>query len=148
MNLEKVSPAEQTIVGCGVAMVLFSFLPWYGFGGATHNAWDNAFSTLAVLAAIVMVVQIVLARMTNASLPRLPFTWGRLHLVLGAATIVFIALQFLIGDCAAARIGSERVCVAWFRRFGLLFGAIAAAGLLYGGIRRSLEPDAPTGTNP
>ena len=44
MDLNKLSPAERIIAGCGVALVVFSFLPWFGFGGSDHNAWKNTFS--------------------------------------------------------------------------------------------------------
>ncbi|MGH9276874.1 MAG: hypothetical protein ACRD12_02005 [Acidimicrobiales bacterium] len=142
MNLDKLTSAEQIIAGSGIALLIFSFLPWFGFGGATHNGWATPFSSLAVLIAVVMVVQIALARLTTASLPKLPVSWGKVHMVLGLVAVGLIVLQYIIGDCASGTVLGRRVCITLDRQFGLFLGALAAAGLAYGGIRRSKEPDA------
>lgn len=148
MNLDKLTPAEQIILASGIGLAVFSLLPWFGYGGADHNGWDNPFSALAVLVALVMVVQIVLARFTNASLPRIPIGWGQVHLILGFVVLGLIVLQYVVGDCVSGQVLGRRVCVELDKKFGLYLGILAAAGLAYGGVRRRQEPDAVPGLGP
>lgn len=144
MGLDKLSPSELVIAGCGIALLVFSFLPWFALGAISHNAWDTTFSALGVLVGLAMVVQIVLARLTTASLPKLRITWGQVHFVLGLVAVVLIALQFAVGDrftTPPAAPGAPRVSFEMNPQYGIILGLLAAAGLTYGGFRRRKEPD-------
>jgi hypothetical protein len=148
MNLDKLTPAEQIIAGSGIALLIFSFLPWFGTGGVDHNAWDNMFSALAVLVAVLMVTQIALARLTTASLPKPPMGWPRVHMILGFVVAGLILLQYIVGDLFCAPFAGQRVCLELDRKFGLPLGVLAAAGTVYGGIRKGKEPGSIPGITP
>ncbi len=141
MDLDKLSPAERIIAACGVALAIVSFFPWFGLAGGTRNAWKNPLSALAVLVGIAMVAQIVLTRFTTAKLPSPPVPWGQVHLILGVLALALALLQFLIGDEVTLGVPGMRVSVELDREFGSFLGVLAAAGLAYGGFRRSKEPE-------
>jgi hypothetical protein len=141
MDLTKLSPAEKIIAGSGVALLLFSFFPWFGLGGGSHNAWDNFLSAIAVLLGIVMVAQVALTKFTTAKLPNPPVPWGQVHLILGVATLVLVLLQLIIGD----KVEAFGLSATLDRKFGIFLGFLAAAGLAYGGFMRSKEPESATG---
>jgi hypothetical protein len=142
---DKLSPAEKIIAACGVALAIVSFFPWFGLAGGTRNAWKNPLSSFAVLVGIVMVAQILLSRFTTTKLPAPPVPWGRVHLILGVLALVLALLQFVVGDEVTARVADVRVSVELDREFGLFLGVLAAAGLAYGGFRRSKEPEVTPG---
>jgi hypothetical protein len=144
MDLDKLTPAEKIIAGSGVALVVVSFFPWFGLGGGTRNAWKNSLSALGVLVGAVMVLQILLSRFSTVNLPKPPLPWGRVHLILGFVALGLVFLQFLVGDEVSAALGTVRVTAKLDREFGLYLGILAAAGLAYGGVRRSQEPEVST----
>jgi hypothetical protein len=145
VDLNKLSPAEKIIAGSGVALLIISFLPWFGLRSYSVNGWNNPLSSLAVIVGILMVVQIAFARFTSVTLPKLPVTWGRAHLILGVVAFALVVLQFIVGDkiSASGLTGlGIRLSVDLDRKFGLFLGLIASAGLAYGGYQRSREPEA------
>jgi polyferredoxin len=144
MDLNKLSPGEKIIAGSGVALVIFSFLPWFGLGGGSHSAWSNPLSSFGVLIGIVMLAQIAIARFTTAKLPKPPVPWGQVHLILGVLAFALILLQAIIGD----KVGALGFSVTLDRKFGLFLGLLAAAGLAYGGFMRSKEPEVSPGLLP
>ena len=146
MDLSKLSQGEKIIAGSGVALLIFSFFPWFGldvkFAGiaavsVSHNGWGNIFSLLAVLVGVAMVAQIGLSKFTTAKLPAPPVPWGRMHMFLGGAALALVLLTALVGDSLRG--------VDLDRKFGLFLGLAAAAGLAYGGFARSKEPEVTQG---
>ena len=138
MDLNKLSPAERIIGASGVALLIFSFFPWFGKGGGSHNAWDNILSTLAVLLGLIMVAQVVVSRLTTARLPNLGnVTWGQVHLIAGIVAFAFVLLQLIVGDKVNFIVGSIKLD----RKIGIFLGLLAAAGLAVGGFLRSQEPE-------
>lgn len=151
MDLNKLSPSEQVIAGCGVALLVFSFLPWFGVGCISHNGWSTTFSAIGILVGAVMVAQVVLARLTTASLPKLPISWGQLHFILGLVALTLLVLQFVVGDeltTPPALPGAPEVSFEANRQFGIFLAVLAAVGLAIGGFLRRREPDVPPGIAP
>jgi hypothetical protein len=91
-----------------------------------------------------MAALVVVSRLPNTKMPKLPIPWGRLHLILGATALVLVFIQYLIGDEVGGPGGSLKL----ERRLGVFLGLIAAAGLAYGGFRKSKEPEAAPGIIP
>jgi hypothetical protein len=144
MDINKLSPGERIIAAAGILLFVDSFFPWFRYclpiGNvsilginrpcANYTAWSSLLSTLAVLIAMAMVVQIAVTKFGNAHVPA-PGTmsWGQVHLFAGFAVVALVLLQFLAGKSPAGR------------SFGVFLGIGIAAGLAYGGMVRSREPE-------
>ncbi len=122
----KLTVGEMVIIGSAVVSLLFSFFPWYG-DPVDRSAWGSGLFPLATLVPIlaaVMLVQVLVDKLSVASLPRRlgDFTWEQIHLVaaVGAAVIVFC---FLLQDRGGVDLG-----------LGFYFNLLAAAGLVTGAV--------------
>ena len=150
MNFSNLSPAEKLIFGCGIALLILSFMPWFAVGGAAafqRNAWSNLISTLGVIAGILMVLQIAFTKFGSGKLPMPKLPWGRVHLALGVFALVMVLGQALIGDSITtpAFQGLPSLEVDLDRRPSLILSTLAAFGLAYGGFARSKEPEGAGG---
>jgi hypothetical protein len=122
----RLTVGEMVIIGSAVVSLLFSFFPWYG-DPVDRSAWGSGLFPLATLVPIlaaVMLVQVLVDKLSVASLARRigDFTWEQLHLVaaIGAAVIVFC---FLLQDRGGVDLG-----------LGFYFNLLAAAGLVTGAV--------------
>lgn len=141
-RFQQMSIGEKIILVAAPLFLIFSFLPWFkyevggGFDDITRSGWsgDGAiFSILAVLLALVMFAQIVIARFTTVAMPALPqgVTWARVHLGLGVAVLLLVALRFLLGDSIGPVDGDAA--------YGLFLALIAAIALAAGGALMFME---------
>jgi len=138
VDLNKLTQSDRIIAGSALALILFSFFPWYGidvgFGSASRNGWDYfLFGIIPVLLAVVMVAQIAVNRFTDTKLPDIPVSWGQVHMIAGIVAAALVVLKLLIGD----DVGGFDLD----RKFGLFLAAIAALGLAAGGFLKSREPE-------
>ena len=93
MDLRRLRPQEWIAAGCGVALLVATFLDWYGNGEAKANAWE-AFGALDVLLAIVGLTAIALALLTAAhSAQAVPVAIGSLLVLVGLVASVWLALR-------------------------------------------------------
>ena len=138
MDLNKLSPGERIIAAAGVLLFVDSFFPWFRYcvdvvvfrRCVSHSAWSNALSALAVLIAIAMVAQVAVSNFGKARLTAPGnLSWGQTHLFAGFAVLALVILQFLSGDSPLGR------------SFGHYIGIVLAAGIAYGGMVRSREPE-------
>ena len=126
---------EKIIIIAGLLFFIDSFLPWFDYdiadlGGPSRSGWSGDFSFLsiiAILAALVMVAQIVVARFTDVQLPALPqgLTWPRVHLGLGGYVAFAVVIRLIVGES----VGPIDADMA----FGLWIAVILAAALAVGG---------------
>ena len=127
---------ERIILIAGPLFFIDSFLRWFhypgvaGFGGVSRSGWSgdlSFFSIIAVLASIVMVAQIIIARFTTVQLPALPqgITWPRVHLGIAAYVALAVLLRLLFGESAGSFDAD--------RSYGLFIAIILAAALCVGG---------------
>jgi hypothetical protein len=123
----KLTPGEIVIVASGAVALLFSFFPWYTAGSARYSAWGSGLfpvATLVPILATVMLAQILVDKLSVASVPRHlgDFTWEQIHLVaaVGAAVLVFC---YLLVDRGGADLG-----------VGFYFDLLAAGGLVVGAV--------------
>ncbi|MGH3578198.1 MAG: hypothetical protein ACRDU0_11660 [Mycobacterium sp.] len=148
MDLSKLRTADWIIGVAGILFIINLFLPWasasFGFsgpsgGGFSVTATANGVSSpgavwgiLALIVAVIMVVQVVMARLTSAKMPELGgVTWGQVHLVGGIAVVVLAVLKLI----------AVRHYIGWATWVGIVLGAI----LTYGGVVMSRLPAEPAG---
>jgi hypothetical protein len=144
MDLKKLSLGERILSAAGIIVIIdLLFLPWHhisvrlsGVTIASANrsgvSSPNGFlGLLALLVAVAIVAHIVVSEFTKVELPKLPVTWGQADLI-GAAVV-------------AALLVLKLVLKTDFLGFGAWLGVISAGALVYGGVRRLQETQAPEG---
>jgi len=123
----KLTVGEIVIVAAGAVALVVSFLPWYTFGDNHVGAWGTTLFPLATLVPILgalMMVQVVVDKLTGASLPPRvgDFTWEQLHLVAAVGAAV-IAICYLFVSRGALSLG-----------FGYYLDLLAAVALVVGAV--------------
>lgn len=128
-RFQKSSIGEKVILIAGPLLLIDSFLPWYDvdlgpFGSVTRSGWESPgaiWSILAVLAGLVSSGVVAARLFTTMQMPALPegVTWGRVHLGLGAAALLFVVIK-LINESS-------------YLGFGFYIGIILAIALAVGG---------------
>lgn len=147
MDLNKLSLGERIVGGAAIVFIISTFLPWFtvsinafGFSESdSGSGWDIGFlwARFPAIIALVMIIAIVVDKFTGAELPKLPVTWGQLHLGLGALAALLVLLKLIIGEDGGVP-GDE---LAMFeemggeisRSFGIFLGLLAAIGMAVGG---------------
>lgn len=143
MDLNKLTQSERVIGGAAIALVLFSFFPWYGKGNYSRNGWSYlVFGIIPVLLAIIMAAQIAIARFSTTKLPDLPITWAQVHLIAGGLAAVLVLLRLLITDKyhLGSVLGTNFGSVSLDRQFGLFLSFLASIGLVVGAYLKNQEP--------
>ena len=89
MDFKKITQGERIVLIVGVLLIIdLLFFPWHkiDLGGGlvgvdvtrTGIQSPNSFyGVIALLITVVMVGQIIAAKMANATLPAMPVSWGR-----------------------------------------------------------------------
>jgi hypothetical protein len=143
VDLNKLTQSEKVIGGSAVALLLFSFFPWYGKFGGSRNGWDYfLFGVIPVFLGIIMAAQIAISRFTETKLPDPPLAWGQIHLIAGSLAAVLVLLKLLIGDKVGGGsvLGTSIPSITLDRKFGIFLALLAAIGLAAGGFLKSREP--------
>lgn len=145
MDLSKLTKGDKIVLAAGLLLIIdLLFLPWHkiDLGGGllgisvsvkrTGVQSPNAFyGVLALIIALVMVAQIVVAKFTTAKLPVLPIPWSRVHLIAGAAAFVLLLIKLIVETD--------------FLSFGAYLGILLGAALAFGGFTISKEPEVTQG---
>ena len=141
MDLNKLTQGEKVIAGSAIALLIFSFLPWYGVDVSiagfsrsySRSGWDYfLFGIIPVLLALAMLVVIALSRFTETKLPDPPLPGGQIHLIAGCVAGALVLLKLLIGD----DVGGFDLD----RKYGIFLALLAGLGLAAGGYLKSREP--------
>lgn len=132
MDLSKLSLSDKIIGGSGIALLVFSFFPWFsadfGFVSVSANGWDYFFTGIVpVLLGLVMVAWIVATKLADVELPEIPVPEGLLLLALGGAAAVLVVLRLLMGEDGVDR------------SIGLFLATLAALGLAGGAFLKFQE---------
>jgi hypothetical protein len=138
VDLNKLSTSDKVIAGSAIALLIFSFLPWFGFDGeSAGNGWDFfLWGIIPVLLGLVMLAQVAITAFSpETKLPDLPITWGQVHLGAGILAAVLVVLKLLIGHSESA----FGFTVDFDRQYGLFLSALAAVGLAVGGFLKFQE---------
>lgn len=137
MDLSKLSTGDKVIGGSGIALLLFSFLPWFrvSFLGQSfsQNGFDYFFTGIVpVLLGLAMVGWIVGTKLAGVELPELPVPEGLMLLVMAGLAALLVIFRFLIGA------GDDPADVL-DRSFGLFLSVLAVLGLVGGAFLRFQE---------
>lgn len=134
MDLNKLTKGDKIVLGAGVLLIIdLLFLPWHkiSLGGVLDvtrtgvQSPNSFYGVLALLLALVMVVQVVVSRLTSAKLPEIPLPWARVHLIAGIAAFALLLLKLLVETSSLG--------------FGAFLGLILAAVLAFGGFIMNQE---------
>lgn len=131
MDMSKLSTGDKVIAGSGLALLIFSFFPWFSydagpFGSVSQSGWHFFVTGIVpVLLGLIMIGWIVATKLAEIELPELPVPQGLLLLGMGGAAAILIILRLLIG-------GDDAGTDLLERSFGLFLSLLAAIGLAAG----------------
>lgn len=140
--LAKLSQGERIVLIAGVALIVdLLFLPWHdlALGRELEDLVDttvsgvqqpySGYGIVAVVLTVVMVAQIVLARLLPVRLPEPPVPWSQIHLIAG----VFVAVVLVV----------KLVRLTDSLGYGAYSGVLAGILVAYGGWSIAREPHGP-----
>ncbi|MDQ6697095.1 MAG: hypothetical protein M3Z46_06515 [Actinomycetota bacterium] len=146
MDLSKLTLSDRIIAGSGIALLIFSFFPWYGASvtigtfsaSKDYSGWHYfLFGIIPVLLALILVAYVAITRFgTNVSLPELPIPWGLAVLIVGGLAGFLVLLKLLIGDSVSG--------FDLDRKFGIFLATLAALGLAGGAFLKFREEGGAT----
>lgn len=130
MDTSKLTQADKIVLGSSIATIVFTFLSWFKYdtgiiGTVTAAGTKYTTGKLALIAALVMLAEVIANKIAGAELPKLPY--GLIHLIAGGAAGLLVLLQFISGDSPADR------------AFGLFLALISSIALAYGGFLQFKE---------
>lgn len=143
MDLTKLTVSDRLVAGSGIALFIFSFLPWYGKGSYTESGWSYFFwGIIPTLIAIVLVALVAIRVFApQVKLPELPY--GLVFLGGAGLAALLVILKLLIGaKYSILGIGG----VTLDRKFGLILSVLAALGLVGGGFLKFQGEERPNGS--
>jgi hypothetical protein len=144
VDFRKLTMGERIVAVAGILLVIdLLFFPWHhvsvsfrGFTVATVNRTGlqsprGYLGILALIIAIALVVQIILAKFTSVKLPDISMPWSQVHMIGGFAVLGLLLLKLVLRTD--------------FLGFGAWLGIILAAAVAYGGftINREAQGAAP-----
>lgn len=153
MDLNKLTLGDRVVVVSGVLLLIFAFFPWFDYEIEGVNIGDNSgfdfflFGIIPVILGLAMIAQIAVSRFSTTTVGKVgSLSWGQIHLILGAIAAALVVLLVLIGDDESG----FGFSIDGDRQIGLYLAALAALGLLAGGLLKMRDPaDAGTpGTPP
>src|SRR5436305_2930837 len=137
-------PQGELIAGaCGLLLILFEFLDWYGakvsgaiggignvsVGGA--DAWQ-AFSFIDILLFLVGVIAVGVAVMRGLNrMPSMPYPSSTLVTAAGGLAVLLILFRIIDKPAGGGTFGSVHVSITL--KIGIFLALLAAAGIVYGG---------------
>lgn len=128
MDLSKLTLSDKVIAGSGIALLIFSFLPWYGKGGYSESGWSYfLWGIIPALLAIALVALVAVKNFaSNVKLPEAPY--GLIFLGGAGLAALLVILKLLIGQ----KYGGFGFSVSLERKFGLFLAVLASIGLVAG----------------
>lgn len=138
MDFKKLTTNDWIIGGSGIALLLFSFFPWFSEGGYSKSGW-GFFVTgiIPVLLGLLCVAYVVLTRLADGvNLPDLPVPYPMVVLAAAGLALLLILIRLIIGfkvgggTTFGVRVPSYTVS----RAFGLFLAFLAAIGLTVGAV--------------
>jgi hypothetical protein len=141
MDLRRVGTWQWLTGLAGLVLLIDLWLPWFGAGGLTANAWESfAFIDLilAVTGLWAIALVIVTARRSAAALPKLLARWLVWLAIVGALLTLYRLLKLPDVDVALTG-GATEVT----RKAGLFIGLLAVIGVAVFAALVSRDPRFP-----
>lgn len=148
MDFARISFGETIAAVSGFLLILFMFLPWFGYGSANlggiagiaqvgsvnANFWEvsDILDILLLLVGLIA-IGVALARAAGAMPANLPAPAGTIVLGAGAIAVLIVLVRLLVPP----DFGIEGLAVS--RKIGVFLGLLAAAGVAFGGYTASNE---------
>jgi len=123
VDLSKLSPSQQITVGAAGAMVIVSFLPWFGNQFINVNAWSSGFTALA--GTLLVIAAGVILVMESSDMPTVDSP-AEIVFYLSAAGLAFVAIRLLFTWGAP-------------RKFGIFLALIAAGVATWGAFQNRAD---------
>lgn len=147
-DINKMSTEDKAIAGLGIAVLVFSFFPWYGLDSAfidvSASGWDMGISAkLGILLALAAAVWVVL-RAAGVSMPDLPVEAAMVTLGLaglGALFLVYRILDLPSGPGVGRKIGIFLAVLASLAQTFFAFRAYQARGAAAAPAAPVVEPE-------
>ena len=147
MDVARISFGETIAAVSGFLLILFMFLPWFGYGGANlggiagigqvgsvnANFWEASDILDVLLLVGLIAIGVALARAAGAMPANLPAPVGTIVLGAGAIAVLIVLVRLL----EPPDFGIEGLAVS--RKIGVFLGLLAAAGVAFGGYTASNE---------
>jgi len=141
MDFSKLSNGDKTALGGGLAFLITSFFPWFGWGGVTEtisgvtygapgwswNGWHYALVWLGLILALAGVAILILKSLGITDIKIGTIKAEQLAAMLVALGALFVVIQILIGYHGVPR------------KWGLWVGLVAVALTLVGALMAMRE---------
>lgn len=141
MDFARISFGEMIAAASGFLLILFMFLPWFGYsaeiggiGDVNANFWEvsDILDILLLLVGLIA-IGVALARAAGAMPANLPAPVGTIVLGAGALAVLIVLFRLLVPPDG----GIDELDVS--RKVGVFLGLLAAAGVAFGGYTASNE---------
>jgi hypothetical protein len=136
VDLSKLTTSDKVIGVSALALLIMSFLPWFGYAKEfSDDGWHfPVFGVVPLLLGLAMLAGVVTAVFVTKRRD-LPLSWAAANLIAGSAAALLIFWKVLIGDHSNIVIGT----IDLSRKFGIYLSLLAAVGLAVGGLLKTRE---------
>lgn len=136
MDLTKLTTSDKVIGVSAVALLVMSFLPWFGYAKEfSDDGWHfPVFGVIPLLLGLAMLAGVITAVFVT-KLRDLPVSWAAANFIAGAVAALLVLSKVLIGDRSNIVIGT----ITLSRKFGIYCSLLAAVGLAVGGLLKTRE---------
>jgi hypothetical protein len=130
----KLTQGERIVLIAGVLLILDLLLfAWHSVDAGVLGDYkrtgvqspNSFYGVLALLLTLVMVGQIIAAKLANAKLPDLPISWGQVHMIAGIIVFALLLLKLIVETD--------------FLGFGAYLGVLLGAAVAFGGFSINKE---------
>jgi hypothetical protein len=107
MDLSRLTQGERIVLAAGVLLIIdLLFLPWHSIDlgvsipglDTTRSAVQSpngGYGVLALILTIIMVAQIIAAKIAGASLPEPPIPWSQIHVIAGTTVAILLIIKLV-----------------------------------------------------
>jgi hypothetical protein len=130
MDLSRLTQGERIVLLAGVVLIVdLLFLPWHSIDLGVEipgldttrsgvQSPNGGYGVLALLLTIIMVAQIIAAKLAGANLPDPPVPWSQVHVIAGSTVAILLIIK-LVRETDSLGFGAY---------LGVLLGIVLAYG--------------------
>jgi hypothetical protein len=108
MDFSRLTQGERIVLVAGVLLIIdLLLLPWHSIDLGVEipgvdltrsgvQSPNGGYGVLALLLTIVMVAQIIAAKLAGANLPEPPVAWSQIHVIAGSTVAILLVLKLVI----------------------------------------------------
>jgi|SRR3954452_14167138 hypothetical protein len=107
MDLSRLTQGERIVLAAGLLLIIdLLFLPWHSIDLGVEipgldttrsgvQSPNGGYGVLAVILTIIMVAQIIAAKLAGASLPEPPIPWSQIHVIAGTTVAILLIIKLI-----------------------------------------------------